>query len=121
VVIVIGIGIALCYLLLGAAAVATTAAADLAAVTAINQCARQLGAALGVASTVAAIGAQAHSAAHFRLAWLICAGFAALAAISAAALGRETIARPQRLPSLAQRPGRQSEAVTDGAPECAEG
>jgi hypothetical protein len=95
-VIVIGTGIALCYLLLGAAAVATTAASDLAAVTAINQCARQLGAALGVASAVAAIGTHAHSIAHFHLAWLICAGFSALAAVSAAALGPETIERPHR-------------------------
>jgi predicted MFS family arabinose efflux permease len=95
--IVIGTGIALCYLLLGAAAVAHTAASDLAAVTAINQCARQLGAALGVASAVAAIGIHSHSAAHFHLAWLICAGFSVLAALSAAALGPETIADARRL------------------------
>ncbi len=96
VVVVIGTGIALCYLLLGAAAVADTAAVDLAAVTAINQCARQLGAALGVAATVAAIGTHTHSITHFHLAWLVCAGFSTLAAISAAALGPEQIDPPQR-------------------------
>lgn len=94
--IVIGTGIALCYLLLGAAAVADAAPADLAGATAINQCARQLGAALGVASAVAAIGAHAHGAAPFHFAWLICAGFSGLAAISAAALGPEAVARPYR-------------------------
>ncbi len=94
IVVVIGTGIALCYLLLGAAAVANTAASDLAAVTAINQCARQLGAALGVASTVAAIGTHAHSVMHFHLAWLICAGFSALAAVCAAVLGPEQVDRP---------------------------
>ena len=92
VVVVIGTGIALCYLLLGAAAVATTAASDLAAATAINQCARQLGAALGVACTVAALGNDAHDLGHFHLAWLICAGFAILAALTAAALGPERVA-----------------------------
>jgi hypothetical protein len=93
--VVIGTGIALCYLLLGAAAVATTAAADLAAVTAINQCARQLGAALGVACAVAAIGRHAHDATHFHLAWVICAAFAAMAALTAAGLGLDR-ARPHR-------------------------
>jgi EmrB/QacA subfamily drug resistance transporter len=101
--IVIGTGIALCYLLLGAAAVAQTAPSELAAVTAINQCARQLGAALGVASAVAAIGTHAHSAAHFHVAWLICAAFSALAAISAAALGPETLTRPLRLRRLGRQ------------------
>jgi EmrB/QacA subfamily drug resistance transporter len=92
--VLIGVGLALCYLLLGAAAVANTAATDLAGVTAINQCARQLGAALGVASTVAAIGPHAHRAANFHLAWLICAGFSALAAVTATALGSERVRRP---------------------------
>lgn len=103
IVMVIGIGIGLCYLLLTAAAVATTAPADLAAVTAINQCARQLGAALGVASAVAAIGTHAHAAARFHLAWLICAGFALLAAICATAMGPEEVERPHRVMSLLTR------------------
>jgi EmrB/QacA subfamily drug resistance transporter len=105
---VIGIGGALVYLLLGAAAVATTPSRDLAAVTAINQCGRQLGAALGVASTVAAVGTHAHSVAHFHLAWLICAAFCALAAVSATALGSETIEYPHRVLLLKRQPGRES-------------
>lgn len=104
--IVIGCGIALCYLLLGAAAVANTAASDLAAVTAINQCARQLGAALGVASSVAAIETHSRSIAHFHLAWLMCAGFAGVAAITAALLGAEVVSRPYRfLQHATRQPG----------------
>jgi EmrB/QacA subfamily drug resistance transporter len=120
--IVIGTGIALCYLLLGAAAVANTAPSDLAAVTALNQCARQLGAALGVASAVAAIGTHAHSAAHFHLAWLICAGFSALAAICAAALGREVISRPYLAWWGGRRPGRRpcGRGAHAAQSECAE-
>jgi hypothetical protein len=60
---------------------------ELASATAINVCARQLGAALGVAATVAAIGPRASAGDHrFHLAWIVCAGFAALAAGAAAAL-----------------------------------
>lgn len=84
----IGAGIALCYLLLGAAAVADLPAQELAAATAINGCARQFGAVLGVASAVAAIGSRSHPpVAHFHLSWLICAGFAAASAVAAGALG----------------------------------
>jgi EmrB/QacA subfamily drug resistance transporter len=80
----IGVGIALCYLLLGGAAVAHVPPEDLAAATGLNQCARQLGAALGIAAAVAAIGASGHApVSRFHLAWLICAGFASLAAASA--------------------------------------
>ncbi len=83
----IGVGIALCYLLLGAAAVADMPATELAAVTAINQCARQLGAALGVASAVAAIDSgSGDTVMRFHLAWLVCAAFSLGAAMAAAAL-----------------------------------
>jgi MFS family permease len=118
---VIGVGGALVYLLLGAAAVANTPTRDLAAVTAINQCGRQLGAALGVASGVAAIGTHAHSGAHFHLAWLVCAGFCVLAAISATALGPEAIERPRRVLLLPRQPRREQCAKRRAAQaECAE-
>jgi len=42
----IGVGLALCYLLLGAAAVHGLPGHELASATGINQCTRQLGAAL---------------------------------------------------------------------------
>ncbi len=79
-----GLGIGLCYPLLSAAAVAGLPLGELAAATAVNQCARQLGAALGVAATVAAIGpAVSAPAQRFHLAWLVCAGFAGVAALAA--------------------------------------
>ena len=82
-----GVGIGLCYPLLGAATVAGLPHRQLAAASALNQCARQLGAALGVAGTVAAIGTQGTGAAHaFHVAWAVCAGFALTAAALAAAL-----------------------------------
>jgi EmrB/QacA subfamily drug resistance transporter len=85
--ILIGIGVALCYLLLGAAAVDGLPAAHLASATAVNQCARQLGAALGVAGTVAVLEASKHTTvAQFHAAWVLCAGFCLLAALSALAL-----------------------------------
>jgi MFS family permease len=91
----IGIGIALCYLLLGAAAVADVPHRELAAATGLNQCARQLGAALGIAAVVAAIGAGEHtSIARFHLSWLLCAGFSALAVLPAARLALIKRARP---------------------------
>jgi EmrB/QacA subfamily drug resistance transporter len=82
--IVIGTGIGLCYLLLGAAAVDGLPAHELASTTAVNQCARQLGAALGVAATVAVLdGAGPTTIAQFHLAWALCAGFGLAAATSA--------------------------------------
>jgi EmrB/QacA subfamily drug resistance transporter len=94
-VLVVGLGIGLCYPLLGAAAVHALPAGHLAAATAINQCARQLGAALGVAASVAAIGTDsAEPAARFHLAWVLCAGFALVAALGAAAL-RSPLPHPQ--------------------------
>jgi hypothetical protein len=72
---------------------------DLATVTAINQCARQLGAALGLVSAVAAIGTQP----HFHNAWLVSAGFAGLWMISAATLSSD--ARRTFPKALRARPG----------------
>jgi MFS family permease len=92
VVALIGLGIGLCYPLLSAAAVRAMPASELAAATAVNQCARQLGAALGVAVTVAALGPRTPAPlSHFHLAWLLGAALAALGGVAAAALphGRE--------------------------------
>jgi EmrB/QacA subfamily drug resistance transporter len=87
VVMLIGLGIGLCYPLLSAAAVSEMPTGELASATAVNQCARQLGAALGVAAAVAALGAATPApVADFHLAWLVGAGFALIAALAAAAL-----------------------------------
>jgi EmrB/QacA subfamily drug resistance transporter len=84
---VIGTGVGLVYLLLGAAAVDGLPSHELASATAVNQCARQLGAALGVAATVAVLDA-AHptTVSQFHLAWALCAGFCFAAAASASLL-----------------------------------
>lgn len=89
-VLVVGLGIGLCYPLLGAAAVHGLPPGHLAAATALNQCARQLGAAFGVAASVAAIGSAAREpAGRFHLAWMLSAGLALLAALGACTLWRD--------------------------------
>lgn len=78
----IGFGVGFCYPLLGAAAVATTDPAHLGAVSALNQSARQLGAALGIALAVAALGAgHTPTVADAHHAWIV----EALCCIAAAA------------------------------------
>jgi MFS family permease len=90
----IGVGIGLCYPLLGAAAVAGLHHADLAAATAVNQCARQIGAALGVAVAVAVLGpVNPASIGRFHATWIVCAGFCALAAVAASLMPRTSTAR----------------------------
>jgi EmrB/QacA subfamily drug resistance transporter len=84
VVVTTGVGIGLCYPLLIAAAVAGLPQSELSAATAVSQCARQLGAALGIAVTVAVLGpADLPSVGNFQAAWLVGAGFCALAALTA--------------------------------------
>ncbi len=80
--VLIGLGIGLCYPLLAAAAVHGLASADLAAASALNQSARQLGAALGAATAVGVLGSAADpSLARFHVVWLLAAGFCAVAAV----------------------------------------
>jgi EmrB/QacA subfamily drug resistance transporter len=85
--VVIGLGVGLCYPLLAAAAVHGLPAADLAAASALNQSARQLGAALGAATAVGVLGsASVPSLGRYHAVWLLAAGFCALAATVAAFL-----------------------------------
>jgi EmrB/QacA subfamily drug resistance transporter len=80
----LGFGVGLCFPLLSAAAVAAQPPTRLAAATAVNQCGRQIGAALGVAGSVAALGTRANVAiGGFHTAWLLCAACTAVAAIAA--------------------------------------
>lgn len=80
--VVIGVGIGLCYPLLAAAAVHGLGSGDLAAASALNQSARQLGAALGAATAVGVLGSAADPAlARFHLVWLLAAGFCGVAAL----------------------------------------
>jgi EmrB/QacA subfamily drug resistance transporter len=83
---VLGIGIGLCYPVLAGAAVHGLAAEDLAAATAINQCARQLGAAIGVATAIGVLGQDPiPDLGHFHAVWLVGSLFC-IAAVVAAAL-----------------------------------
>jgi hypothetical protein len=88
---VLGAGIGLCYPVLAGAAVHGLAPADLAAATAINQCARQLGAALGVATAVGVLGpARVPGVDRFHAAWLTAALFCVAAASAAILIPEET-------------------------------
>src|SRR4051794_2129479 len=79
--VVIGLGIGLCYPLLAAAAVHGLPSAELAAASALNQSARQLGAALGAATAVGVLGSSAApSLERYHTVWLVAAGFSAVAA-----------------------------------------
>ncbi|WP_395695633.1 MFS transporter [Nocardioides sp.] len=83
---VLGLGIGLCYPVLAGAAVHGLDPADLAAGSALNQCARQLGAAVGIAAAVGVLGAApSPELARLHAAWVLAAAFC-LAAVVAAAL-----------------------------------
>ena len=108
----VGLGIGLCYPLLGAAAVDGLGPGDLAAATAVNQCARQIGAALGVAAVVPALGTRLPTpAARFHEAWMLCGVFCLAAAGAGLALRPQTSMRDGTLPPAS--PARQPEAVAE--------
>jgi MFS family permease len=97
----IGTGVGLVYLLLGAAAVDGLPSHELASATAVNQCARQLGAALGVAATVAVLDAAGPTTVNqFHLAWALCAGFLLTAAACASFL--RATAAPKARPTTTE-------------------
>lgn len=83
----LGLGIGLCYPVLAGAAVHGLDASQLAAASAVNQCARQLGAAVGVAAAVGVLGSAATPAVgRFHTAWLLEAAFSVVAVAAAAFL-----------------------------------
>jgi MFS family permease len=101
----IGFGVGLCFPLLGAAAVAGQPPTRLAAATAVNQCARQIGAALGVAGSVAALGTRTSAdVSGFHTAWLLCAACTAVAAVAALGITRNDAA-PSRMEMLQAQEG----------------
>ncbi len=104
--VLIGVGVGLCYPLLAAAAVHGLASADLAAASALNQSARQLGAALGVATAIGVLGSSAvPSLGRFHAVWLLAAAFSVVAAATALLLpsGSADTAR-EPVPSPTHRP-----------------
>ncbi len=109
----LGLGIGLCYPVLAGAAVHGLAAADLAAASALNQCARQLGAAVGIAATVGVLGgAPTPDVSRLHAAWWLAALFSLTAAAAAALIpstprATPAVARPTSLlGTVAEEPAR---------------
>lgn len=95
-----GLGVALTFPVLSAAAVSGLAPASFAAGGAMNQTARQVGAVLGVAILVAVLGtpaslAQAHD--RYRIAWVLCAVAATASAVVALRHDRIRVTSPASL------------------------
>ena len=98
--IVTGLGVALTFPVLSAAAVSGLAPSSFAAGGAMNQTARQVGAVLGVAILVAVLGTptslvQAHD--RFRIAWAVCAAAAIGSALLAMRHDRVRMDAPEVL------------------------
>ncbi len=110
--VLIGVGVGLCYPLLAAVAVSGLDAADLAAASALNQSARQLGAALGVAVSVGVLGpAATPSLARFHAVWLVAAGFCLLAVTAGTFVPGGAAARRQPTPvPIRDRPNQEYSA-----------
>jgi MFS family permease len=86
---VMGVGVGLCYPLLAAVTVHGLAESQLAAASAINQCARQIGAAVGVAAAVGVLGpAPLPSVSRFHAAWWVAAGFCLVACCTASRISQ---------------------------------
>jgi NTE family protein len=94
-----GIGGGLAFPTLSSAAITSAAGQDFGTSTAVNSVARQLGAALGVAIAVAALGTPvtpAQIATSFDHAWTVAAVLLGAGAVLALGLGRSTAPAPSR-------------------------
>jgi MFS family permease len=115
-----GAGVGLSYAGFGSAAVAQLPPARFSTGSAINSCARQIGAVLGIAVLVAVIADGGMDA--FRQAWWLMAGTGAAAALAAAALGRvRVLVSPPASPASpgggSGRRGRSSARARSALPE----
>jgi EmrB/QacA subfamily drug resistance transporter len=94
---IIGIGIGLTFPVLSAASVSRLPAERFAVGSAVNQTARQVGGALGIAVLVALLGntgAPAATIGHFRHLWEYAAGMAAASGLAAGLLRHSPLDRP---------------------------
>ena len=94
-----GIGGGLAFPTLSSAAITSAAGQDFGTSTAVNSVARQLGAALGVAIAIAALGTPvtpAQIATSFDHAWTVAAVLLGAGAVLALGLGRSTAPAPSR-------------------------
>jgi MFS family permease len=93
-----GLGIGLTFPVLSAAAVSSLPPERFGVGSAVNQTARQVGGAIGVAILVAILGeseAGGSALARFQHIWLFAAGMAALSGLIASRLGPRTAAKPE--------------------------
>jgi len=100
----VGLGVAMSFPVLSAAAVAGLPAAQFGMGGAINQTARQIGSVIGVAAVVAILGQPTGldgALQRFRHVWLVCAGMAALSA-AVSAFQRPAVAPAAARPVLAE-------------------
>jgi EmrB/QacA subfamily drug resistance transporter len=101
---VTGLGIGLTFPVLGAAAVSSLHASRFAVGSAVNQTARQVGGALGIAVLVAVLGTETSplaTLARFHDLWAYCAAMALLAGGLASLLRPPALAAPDELPATA--------------------
>ena len=114
---IVGLGIGLTFPVLGAAAVSSLAAARYSVGSAVNQTARQVGGALGVAILVVILGTPSSAAAalrNFHHLWWYVASMAALAGVLSILLGRPRVAaaRPNDVDAVEEAKG--VEEMLDG-------
>jgi EmrB/QacA subfamily drug resistance transporter len=105
--VLVGLGVAMVFPVVSAAAVADLPMDRFAAGGAINQTARQVGAVLGIAILVAIVGAPSSiddALSNFRSAWLMCAGASLAAALLSAfqASARPSVAATATTPALVE-------------------
>jgi MFS family permease len=102
----VGLGVAMVFPVVSAAAVADLPMDRFAAGGAINQTSRQVGAVLGIALLVAIVGTPAsidEALSNFRSAWVLCAGASlASALLSALQPAVRTVAAPSTTPAVAE-------------------
>jgi MFS family permease len=113
---IVGLGVALTFPVVSAAAVSSLEAARYSVGSAVNQTARQVGGALGVAILVVILGTptSTRQALHnFDHLWLYIASMTVLAGVAAGALGRRRVARPARV-ALDVEEARGVEEMLDG-------
>ena len=113
---IVGLGIGLTFPVLSAAAVSSLEPARYAVGSAVNQTARQVGGALGIAILVVILGTPSNAVEalrNFHHLWLFIAAMAAFAGLISAGFSRTTVTTP-RPASIDVEEARAREAVLDG-------
>ncbi len=112
---IVGLGIGLTFPVMSAAAVSSLEAARYSVGSAVNQTARQIGGALGVAILVVILGTPSSAAAalvNFRHLWIFAASMAALAGVISTLFGRHVARTAPAAPDVAE--AKSVEEMLDG-------